>query len=70
MIDELYNKYNSSYKLRNISIISFAVVWIYSQLDLSFLSSSSFQITLGRSERFLNTPPLEYSNLFQLKVSL
>jgi hypothetical protein len=70
MIDELYNKYNSSYKLRNISIISFAVVWIYSQLDLSFLSSSNFQITLGRSERFLNTPPVEYSNLFQLKVPL
>ncbi len=49
-IQDSYNKYNTSYKLRNFSLISFAAVWLYSQIDLLFFSSrnsshdSSFQL--------------------------
>lgn len=35
-ITSKYDAYNSSYRLRNISIITFAAVWLYSQLDLIF----------------------------------
>jgi len=41
LIPSLYSKYNTSYKMRNISIITFAAVWLYSQLDLLFFSESS-----------------------------
>lgn len=33
-INVRYNEYNKSYKYRNISLITFAAVWIYSQLDI------------------------------------
>jgi hypothetical protein len=33
-IETLYKSYNSSYKTRNILIISYALIWIYSQYDL------------------------------------
>jgi hypothetical protein len=35
-IGEKYNDYNFSYRLRNLAFISFAALWIYSQLDLLF----------------------------------
>ncbi len=34
-----YNAFNRSYHFRNISIIIFAAVWIYSQIDLIFFSN-------------------------------
>jgi tetratricopeptide (TPR) repeat protein len=34
-----YDEYNFSYKMRNISIITFAVTWIYSQIDLLFFTN-------------------------------
>jgi hypothetical protein len=33
---EKYNDYNFSYRMRNFAFISFAALWIYSQLDLLF----------------------------------
>ena len=33
-----YNKYNTSYKIKNVSIISFVAVWLYSQIDVLFIS--------------------------------
>ncbi len=33
---ERYNDYNFSYRMRNLAFISFAALWIYSQLDLLF----------------------------------
>ncbi len=33
---EKYNDYNFSYRMRNLSFISFAALWVYSQLDLLF----------------------------------
>lgn len=38
LIESKYSDYNSSYKKRNISLISFGILWIYSQVDLLFLS--------------------------------
>lgn len=37
-INTRYNDFNTSYKIRNISLLTFAAVWIYSQLDILFLS--------------------------------
>lgn len=41
LISSLYSKYNTAYKARNISLITFAAVWIYSQVDLLLNSGSS-----------------------------
>ena len=35
-VTERYNDYNFSYRMRNLAFISFAALWIYSQLDLLF----------------------------------
>lgn len=40
-ISEKYNAYNSSYKLRNFSLISLGLIYLYSQFDL--LSRNPFQ---------------------------
>jgi hypothetical protein len=37
-----YDNYNSAYKIRNSLIISYALLWIYSQLDILLLSESDF----------------------------
>jgi hypothetical protein len=33
-----YDKYNDSYKMKNYSLIAFAAVWLYAQMDLLFFS--------------------------------
>lgn len=38
LIESKYQKYNSSFQKRNISLITYGVLWLYSQLDLLFLS--------------------------------
>lgn len=65
IINDLYTKYNSSYKLRNISLISFAVVWIYSQIDLAYFSNNYFQITSANLEKNINATPFKRSSLIQ-----
>ena len=40
-IQTKYNEYNTSYKLRNISIFSLAAVWLYSQIDILFFSGNT-----------------------------
>ncbi len=40
-IQNNYNQYNSSYKMKNISLISFIAVWVYSQIDVLFFSKGS-----------------------------
>lgn len=37
LISQKYDLYNKSYKIRNTLIISYALIWIYSQVDLLFL---------------------------------
>ena len=41
LIESKYNEYNSAYKKRNISVISFGILWLYSQIDLLFLSDDT-----------------------------
>ncbi len=39
LIQDKYNKYNSSYKIRNTLIATYAAIWIYSQIDMLFFSN-------------------------------
>jgi len=41
LIQKKYDDYNKSYKIRNVLIISYAAVWLFSQLDLFFFSEDS-----------------------------
>ncbi len=41
MLESRYADYNDAYKNRNISLISFGVLWLYSQIDLLFLSNEN-----------------------------
>lgn len=40
LIESKYQDYNSSFKKRNISLIAYGVIWLYSQFDLLILSDS------------------------------
>jgi len=40
LIQEKYDAYNKSYKIRNTIIFSYALIWIYSQMDLLFFNDS------------------------------
>ncbi len=44
LIQIKYDSYNKSYKIRNVLIISYLVIWIYSQLDLFFFNDNEFYI--------------------------
>lgn len=39
-IEYKYETYNTAYKRRNLFIIAYATVWVFSQLDLLFLSQN------------------------------
>jgi hypothetical protein len=41
-----YDEYNTSFKIRNALLISYALLWIYTQIDLLFFSSSLFRETI------------------------
>jgi hypothetical protein len=61
-----YNEYNSSYKMKNISFISLAAVWLYAQIDLLFISNSS---TDDVQTSFNNLPQLQYNFNKGLKLN-
>jgi len=42
LIQEKYDAFNNSYKIRNALIISYAAIWIFSQLDLFFSDDTIF----------------------------
>lgn len=65
LIASKYNDYNNSYRLRNISIITFAVLWIYSQVDILFFTHSEKTQGLISSKK----PLLKYDSLRGLQVS-
>lgn len=50
-IAEKYNQYNDAYKLRNLSFLSFAAIWIYTQIDFLFFfdgySDKGFKMSLA-----------------------
>jgi len=40
LIQQKYNDFNKSYKIRNTMIAAYAVVWLYSQIDILFFNDS------------------------------
>lgn len=56
LIQQKYNDYNKSYKIRNILIVSYAVIWLYSQIDILFFSQNfgSKNIYLNDASNFKN----------------
>ncbi len=51
LIQKKYNDYNKSYKIRNTLIATYAVVWLYSQIDILFFSNQ-----LGSNNISVNFP--------------
>lgn len=62
MIESRYAEYNDTYRYRNISLISFGVVWLYSQLDLLFFSDDS-------SSEILTNSSLNYNDFRGLTLN-
>ena len=60
-IQNYYNQYNTSYKLKNISIISFVAVWVYSQIDALFISKSGSRPLVQLKTNSINRYQLSFS---------
>jgi len=61
LISSRYNSYNQSYKIRNILISTFALIYTYAQVDFLFLDGNNLpQIKLGLSE---NNPVFRETDL-------
>ncbi|MFZ0452930.1 MAG: hypothetical protein WCE54_08135 [Ignavibacteriaceae bacterium] len=58
LISSKYNSYNSAFKKRNLSIIALAAVWLYTQIDLLFISNDSQNKT-----QTVSIPQMNYDNL-------
>ncbi len=54
LIQQKYGDYNSSYKIRNLLIASYAAIWLYSQIDILFFSKElgSENISLNNSANY------------------
>lgn len=67
LIPSKYDAFNSSYKIRNILITAYILIWAYSQLDFFFLSD--FNLTSAQNTLFNNfTPSLPKTNFnFSMK---
>ncbi len=63
MIDSRYADYNDVYKNRNISLISFGIVWLYSQLDLLFFSETN------SGNEILSNSSVNYNDLMGLTLN-
>ncbi|MBZ0199055.1 MAG: hypothetical protein K8H86_04245 [Ignavibacteriaceae bacterium] len=42
LIEQKYNEYNTSYKIRNYFIVGYAALWLYSQIDMLFFSDDLY----------------------------
>lgn len=60
IIQSKYNQYNTSYKMRNISILTLAAVWLYSQIDLLFFSNSTIPDVSGNYSLSANKAQLNF----------
>jgi hypothetical protein len=66
IIEQKYQEYNDAYRLRNISLGLFAGVWLYSQIDLLFISSyeknskSGLNIQAGMNDKFTPSISITY----------
>jgi hypothetical protein len=69
LIQEKYSIYNDSYKIRNTLIISYALIWIYSQIDLIFFSDDEPSSTNSQQAGYIQYRPdlfSDYKVSFQL----
>jgi hypothetical protein len=68
LIQQKYDDYNKSYKIRNVLIASYVAIWLYSQIDILFFSNQmgSDYLSVGNSNNFAQQ---NYDNLvFSLQL--
>ncbi len=64
LIQQKYDEYNKSFRLRNTFIITYAVLWLYSQIDLLFFTSENEPTRSEQVSSYIDSSP--YGNNFQL----
>jgi TM2 domain-containing membrane protein YozV len=64
LISSKYKSYNTAFKKRNISIIALAAVWLYTQIDLLFISNETHQ-----KLQTVSLPQMNYDNLRGIQLS-
>lgn len=67
LIQQKYNKYNDSYKKRNILISTLAITWIYAQLDLLLNDKYKMPNDLSSLTIYLNE---QKKLMFAIKIDL
>jgi len=68
LIQQKYNEYNKSYKIRNVMIFSYALIWIYSQVDLLLFNNN--QTSFGTALNNNYTGIYSLNGDFELKFSI
>ncbi|MCX6169457.1 MAG: hypothetical protein NTX65_08960 [Ignavibacteriales bacterium] len=68
LIQQKYDEYNKSFKLRNTFIITYAVLWLYSQIDLLLFTSDNESDQLKPIGSNVDINP--YGNKFQLSFRI
>jgi hypothetical protein len=63
-INSKYQEYNSSYKIRNVSIIIFSAIWLFSQFDILFTDY------IDPHTSHIAILPFDQSTFFSLKLNL
>ena len=69
LIQQKYDVYNKSYKIRNAIIFSYALIWIYSQVDLLLFHDSqvSTETTINGNYFGLNSMNRDFQLNFQIR---
>ena len=68
IMEEKYKDYNQAYKIRNVLIISYATVWVFSQLDLFFLNPEQISIELNSGTSSITNSGLDIILSFNFKL--
>lgn len=68
-IEKKYKDYNTSYKIRNSLIATYALIWIYTQIDILFLSEIPFvpEVSTANMNNFQYSLPRDIQLSFQFK---
>lgn len=69
IINSKYNSYNTAYKIRNTLLISYVVIWLYTQIDLLLFSSNSSSIQSIPLTDKLNLDFNPFVNAFSLQLN-
>ena len=68
LIEKKYTNYNTSYKIRNTLIATYALIWIYTQIDILFLSEIPFVPEISSAN--VNNAPYSLPPDIQLSFQL